>query len=207
MVLSMHPSLRILSLIVLAIMLQFLEQYALAAIAIGVLLTASIFYTKLLRKMLKRSRWLLLTLMLIFSFTTPGEYLPWWTMQIAPTYEGLESGLLQSIRLIVMLAGLAILLGSTQREQLMAGIFQLLMPLRCLGIGSERFTARLWLTMHYVEEDSPKKSGSLWEALDGLAVTNHTTADVPVHFSLPAMNRLDWGLVAVACLVALWWYA
>ncbi len=203
----MHPSLRILALILLAIMVQFLQQHALAVGGVIVLAAAFFCYPGLLRKMLKRSRWLLLTLLLIFAFTTPGEYLSWWPLQIAPTYEGVRGGLLQAGRLVIMLAGLAILLGSTQREQLMAGIFQLLLPLRRAGLGAERFTARLWLTLHYVEEEPPKTRGSIWAALDRMAADDHAPADAPVRFSLPSLTRLDWGIMLAACLAAAWWLA
>ena len=201
----MHPSLRILALILLAILVQLLPQSALVVAGAGVLLVAVLLHAGLLRKMLKRSRWLLLTLLLIFAFTTPGEYLPWWTLQVAPTYEGIHGGLLQAGRLIVMLTGLALLLGSTPREQLMAGIFQLLMPLRRFGFGAERFTARLWLTLHYVEEDHPKTRGNVWAALGRMATDDHPQPDAPVRFVLPPLRGRDWGIMLVACLAGLWW--
>lgn len=204
----MHPTLRILALLSLAILVQLLQLAGLLAVGTLVLGAALLWHAGLLRKMLRRSRWLLLTLLLIFAFSTPGEYLPWWTLRIAPTYEGLQSGLLQAARLVIMLAGLAVLLGSTPREQLMAGIFQLLLPLRHCGLGVERFTARLWLTLHYVEEDHPRMRGNLWQALDRLAMSDQDHYDAPVRFSLPALGRRD-GLVllAAALFAALWWLA
>ena len=74
-----------------------------------------------------------------------------WPLDLAPTREGLEAGGLQSLRLVTMLGGLAILLGSTGRQALMAGIYVLMQPLAYVGISAQRFTARLWLTLDYVE--------------------------------------------------------
>ncbi len=106
-------------------------------------------------KLLRRVRWLLLFLILIFAFNIPGEYVRSWPFEVAPTYEGLADGLLQSARICIMLAGLALLLGTTHRVSLITGFYQLLIPLRFLKFNRERFAARLWLTLHYVDE-TPK---------------------------------------------------
>ncbi len=109
--------------------------------------------------MVRRVRWLLISMILIFAFNTPGEYVPQWPFELAPTYEGLYAGLLQSARLCMMLAGLALLLATTNRENLMAGFFLLLYPLRLVKLNPERFAARLWLTLHYVDHAPPAQLG------------------------------------------------
>jgi energy-coupling factor transporter transmembrane protein EcfT len=147
----MHPAIKIILLIYLAIMIQFAHSWLLLSIAILVPGIALALYAALFMRMLKRSRWLLLTLTMIYALTTPGEFVQGWPIGIAPSYEGISSGLQQAARLVIMLAGLALLLGSTRRETLMAGIYALLQPTRILGGTPERFTARMWLTLHYVE--------------------------------------------------------
>jgi energy-coupling factor transport system permease protein len=115
---------------------------------------ASVFW-----RLLRRVRWLLLFLLLIFAFNTPGEYVKQWPLDVgqafAPTYEGLSAGLLQTAKLCIMLAGLALLLATTNRENLIAGFYLLASPLRIIKLSPERFAARLWLTLHYVEQ-APK---------------------------------------------------
>lgn len=203
----MHPTLRILALILLAVTIQFLEAPALMIVGGIVLAIALFFHAGLLRKMLHRSRWLLLTLLLIFAFTTPGEYLEWGNPKIAPTYEGISLGLLQAGRLAMMLAGLAILLGTTPRNALMAGIFLLLKPLRPIGISPEQFTARLWLTMHYVEQEPRKGKGKFWARLDNAALYDNAAAIECVRFTLPSFTHLDWAILVLTCLVSGWWLA
>ena len=203
----MHPSLRIVALIALAVLVQLLAPTALAVLGAALLLPAALRHGALLGKMFRRSRWLLLTLLLIYAFSTPGEYPPWWSQGLAPTYEGMRSGLLQAARLAIMLLGLTLLLGSTPRAQLMAGIFQLLLPLRHLGLAVERFTARLWLTLHYVEEDHPRLRGNLWQALDRLAAADADHADTPVRIALSRLDPLDWVLMLTLLLALLWWFA
>ncbi len=103
-------------------------------------------------KLLSRLRWISIFLLLIYSFNTPGEYIRFWPFEISPTYEGIENGLIQLIRIVIVLSGLSLLLATTSRETLMSGIYNLLKPLKLIGISPDRFTARLWLTLHYVEK-------------------------------------------------------
>jgi energy-coupling factor transporter transmembrane protein EcfT len=202
----MHPSLRILLLLLLAIAIQFMELYALAFSGTILLALAMYWHIGLLIKILLRSRWLLLTLLLVYAFTTPGEYLRGWDAY-APTYEGIKQGLLQAARLTMMLAALAILLGTTPRAEMMAGIYQLMRPLRVVGISVDRFTARLWLTMHYVELERPKGKASFWERFESASNHAEITSLDSVKFHLPGFTRLDWGVVSliailiVGCLV------
>lgn len=149
---TLHPSIRIVLLIVLAICLQKLQLTALAMLAAMLLLLLLIVRARVFLQMMRKMRWLLLTMLLIYAFSTPGEYIAGWPFWLAPTHEGLHAGLLQALRLSMMLAGLALLLSTTGRDQLIVGFFILLWPLRYLGLDPERFAARLWLTLHYVEQ-------------------------------------------------------
>jgi energy-coupling factor transporter transmembrane protein EcfT len=202
---KMHPSLRILALILLAVSVQFLHAVALLAIGIILFIIALMLHATLLRRMLFRSRWLLLTLLLIFAFTTPGEYLEWWHFDIAPTHEGISLGMLQAGRLIVMLTGLSILLGTTQRDVLMAGIYPLLSPLRSIGLSPERFTARLWLTIHYVEQTPSVTKGTALSGLEQFELTDLSAGAEHIHFSLPAFSRMDWAIVLTMSLLSGAW--
>jgi energy-coupling factor transport system permease protein len=202
---KMHPSLRILALILLAVSVQFLQALPLLVIEIILFIIALWLHASPLRRMLYRSRWLLLTLLLIFAFTTPGEYLEWWYFNTAPTYEGISFGMLQAGRLIIMLTGLSILLGTTQRDALMAGIFPLLSPLRRIGMSPERFTARLWLTIHYVEQAPMVKKGAALSELEKFELTDPSVGAEHIRFTLPAFSRIDWAIVLATCLLSGAW--
>lgn len=105
---------------------------------------------------IKRLRWLICTMLLIYALNTPGEYIsfgsdvPWF---IAPTYEGIQAGVSQVLRLIVVVMALALTLARTNRDALIGSLYILLKPLSCFGLNPERFAVRLWLTLHYVEKD------------------------------------------------------
>ncbi|HEY7986494.1 MAG TPA: CbiQ family ECF transporter T component [Methylophilaceae bacterium] len=153
---TLHPVIRIISLILLAIALQMAKWrglelcFALLLFGLWQQQGGAEFI-----KLLRRARWLLLSILLIYAFATPGEYVPGMPVSIAPTYEGLRSGALQAMRLITMLAALAWLLAGCTREQLMSGIYTLLLPFKPLGANPERFAVRLWLTLYYVENAPP----------------------------------------------------
>jgi energy-coupling factor transport system permease protein len=170
---ELHPSVRILALLGLAIAVQGMQWYMLlvAAIILGVLLLY--FHALLFGNILRRARWLLVSLLIIYAFTTPGEYLRGLPFEILPTYEGIVSGLQQITRLTLMLAGLTLLLVTTKRESMMAGAYLLLSPLRLLGLAPERFAARLWLTLHYVEQTPLPRRQALRHLLENF----HTTPE------------------------------
>lgn len=195
---------RILALLLLAVAVQFMRLAVLTPFGLLLAAIALLRTPLLLKTMLYRSRWLLLTMLLIFAFTTPGEYLPNWPFAVAPTYEGLTSGLLQAARLAVMLTGLALLLGATSREELMAGIYLLLRPLGLLGLAPERFTARLWLTLHYVEQSPRQHQRLSWKGLDGIADRNQVSGPERLQLVIPRFSALD-GLFLLAILITFFW--
>ncbi len=148
----LHPTVRMIGLMVFALLLPALQPGFLAGI--GLVLLVMLLRLQGLDTfflLFRRARWLLVSILFIYAFATPGELLPQLPETFSPTYEGIHAGMLQALRLCMMLAALAVLLSSTSQRAIMAGIFVLLVPLRPLGISPERFAARLWLTLHYVE--------------------------------------------------------
>lgn len=157
----MHPMVRIVCLIVFGVALQLMRWPVLLACS---LLMTSILYCcggSLFMVLARRARWLLLSILMVYAYATPGEYLSGIPDAIAPTYEGIVSGLLQSWRLLAMLAALSILLEKTGRENFMVGVYQLMQPLRILGLSPDRFAVRIWLTLHYVESMPHETIGNL----------------------------------------------
>jgi energy-coupling factor transporter transmembrane protein EcfT len=168
----MHPSLRIISLFLFAIMVYCLAGTVLNWLfIIAVLLLLCLDLIKLkadkisvlsepnLRlallsewlKLIRRMRYILLFLMLVYALNTPGEYVAGLDYMMPPTYEGIAAGIEQVLRLALILAGLAIVLVNTSRDQFIAGLYYLVQPFRYLGLDPERFAVRLWLTLYYVE--------------------------------------------------------
>lgn len=104
-------------------------------------------------RLLRRTRWLLLVLLLTYAWTIPGEAL--WHGWASPSVQGLQHGALRAGRLCLMLAGLAALLATTSRPRLVYGLYALAKPLNRLGFDRRAFAVRLGLTLEYVEH-APK---------------------------------------------------
>jgi len=180
----MHPSARILLLLILALMVYGLTQMELQLLFVCmmlILLVVDLMYLKgdvassdlsrfpAIREffgLLKRVRYILLVMLLVYAYNTPGEYVAGWMFSLAPTYEGVHAGIEQALRLALIMAALAWLLTATDREQMIAGLYWLVKPFSFLGVQPERFAVRLWLTLHYVEHhESSADSSSIRQLL------------------------------------------
>ena len=127
-----------------------MPQFAFLAVATA---TAFLFYPVRSEgwRLLRRTRWLMAVLLLTYAYSIPGSQL--WTPLgwASPSLEGLEQGAWRVARLILLLAGLAILLAYTTRPRLIFGLYALAKPLSWLGFDRRAFAVRLGLTLDYVE--------------------------------------------------------
>lgn len=132
--------------------------------------------------LLRRTRWVMLSLLLIYAWSTPGQ--PLWPQlgAFSPTHEGMADGLVQLLRLLAALGGLAILLDRLHRQQLIAGLYTLFMPLRLFGLSRERAAVRLALTLHYAEVAMMRGTQSWQDTLRGLFEAHGETER---HMELP----------------------
>lgn len=143
-------------------------------------------------RLVRRMRVLLLALIVLYAFATPGA--PLFSAWETPTFEGLLAGVLQAWRLLLMLVALAMILTRLKPQQLLAGIYGLLLPFKPLGFPLERTTARLWLTLQYAE--AGLQGATLRERWDD-ALAMPTVSEVSVTLDIPALRLRD-----VLCLMA-----
>lgn len=146
----MHPFVKILLFTLVLLFSSAAKLAYLATVACILLLAAFIKHQNFLL-VLVRVRWLLLSIILVYAFATPGELLPLFPLYAAPSYEGLMLGLTQLCRILIALAALHLLLSGSSKQALIAGLYMWLLPLKCLGLNVKLFAARLMLTLHYVE--------------------------------------------------------
>ncbi|MDD2915152.1 MAG: CbiQ family ECF transporter T component [Gallionella sp.] len=163
-----HPAAQILTWCLLVASLQFLSVGMLLVPASLVLLCAFVVSRHKLIQLLRRTRWIMLSLLLIYAYSTPGQALSEAFGMFSPSREGLADGLLQLARLLAALAGLAILLERLHRQKLIAGLYTLFAPLQWVGLSRERFAVRLALTLHYAEAAMLRGGHSWQDALRGL---------------------------------------
>jgi energy-coupling factor transport system permease protein len=155
---------------------------------------------------LRRARWLLLSLLLIYAFATPGDLLFPVLGTFSPSLQGLRGGALQAWRLALLLVALALLLRSCPRESLLSGLYALLRPFRTIGLSPERVAVRLWLTLHYAQQQSRQRMQA-WR--DELRVALDPAPNVALHVTLelPAFTWRDAMALVLAALLlgAAWW--
>ena len=145
---TVHPTTRLVVWLLFLLAVQSLSGKALL-IAIVVL---PVFGVNVLRRggfLVWRARWLLLSLLVIFSWGVAGE--PLWPGGYAPTHEGLADAFTHLGRLLLVLTGIAAILESMPLSDLLAATHMLLQPLRILGLDPDRGVVRLMLVMRYAE--------------------------------------------------------
>lgn len=104
-----------------------------------------------LQRLLRRSIWLMLTLFTVFLWMTPGSplsFIPFATL------EGLQLAIVQSARVLLAIASLALVLQYLSRADLVAGMYFFLSPLRRIGVPTKKLAVRVMLTLEEVERAS-----------------------------------------------------
>jgi len=200
--LQFHPAAQILTWCLLVASMQVLPLVILLVPAGLILLCAFVMSRHKFIQLVRRTRWIMLSLLLIYAYSTPGQAMSDALGMLSPSREGLADGVLQLARLLAALAGLAILLERLHRQQLIAGLYTLFAPLQWLGLSRERFAVRLALTLHYAEAAMLRETHSWQDALRGLFEPHGETTR---HMELP-LYRFAVGdaLLLVAASLILW---
>ena len=198
-----HPVTQITIWICLAIVVQTLQSVLLPILAAVLGLVAFKAHPLRMMTLLRRTRWIFISLLVIYAFLTPGETL--WSLPYIPkpTYEGLLDGLMQLARLVCILAGLSILLTSLSQERLVSGLYALLYPLRYIAVSRERIAVRLALTLHYAETAMQETAKDWRSGIERALVSEKEYVSA---YELP-IQRLTWidGLLLIVSLaIALW---
>lgn len=172
---QMHVLVKFLLLLSLAVALTQLAVTYQIVLFVFMVTGAVLSHLKSFSNMLRRVRWLLVILLIIYAFSTPGEYVRGFPIWFSPSYEGIQAGLMQVVKIMIMLAALSVLLTTTSRELLIGGIYQLLSPFSMLKVDAKRFAVRIWLTMHYVESNASKTQQKISPSLTLEEIALHDT--------------------------------
>ncbi len=159
----LHPATRLVVWIALVAFSQLARGPALGGFGLVVMVLAGWLARRRAWRLLRRSRFLVLVLVVLFGFFTPGEAVMPALAGLAPTHEGLALALLHGLRLVLVVLLVALLLETTDEHALVAGLITLASPLAGLGLSVERLAVRVLLVLRYVE--TPPAGG--WRALIG----------------------------------------
>lgn len=177
-----HPAAQILTWCLLVAAMQVLASGIFLIAAGSVMLCALAVSRHKFIQLVRRTRWIMLSLLLIYAYSTPGQPLSDTLGMFSPSREGLVDGVLQLTRLLAALAALAILLDRLHRQQLIAGLYTLFAPLQWLGLSRERLAVRLALTLHYAEVAMLRSTGGWQDTLNSLFEPHGETTR---HMELP----------------------
>lgn len=146
----MHPLIKIIVFLVLVAFIVLGKPIQLVlALLITIVLALQAQASNLLvaLRMLKRLRWLFLSILLVYVFLSPGVA-SWFTQGVeAMDWGGLNHGLLRIASLVLIVVAVNILVLPIPREQLVAAIISLLRPLCLLGFPHERLALRIALVL------------------------------------------------------------
>jgi energy-coupling factor transport system permease protein len=198
----MHPFVKIACFFFLLLLLQYLSPSTIAVLCGLICLLAAVLNLPHFSQLIKRMRWLFVSLLLVYGYATPGEYLAFLPLNVAPSFEGLHLGLMQIAKLLIAVASLSALFASASKSQLMAGLWTLLSPLRLVGLNVERFTVRMLLTLHYVEQMAVQPKLKLdFSQLDKLALaSDEPGATLPLILAQPAFTWFDKAMLSLMLL-------
>ena len=99
-------------------------------------------------RLLSRSRWLLLTLVVTLLWMTPGSELAGWGGRLGLTAEGCATALNHLFGFVSVLGLIALLLERLDTGRLVFGIYVMMAPLASIGLERDRLAVRLMLTLH-----------------------------------------------------------
>ena len=143
------------------------------------------------RLLLRRSRWLLLTMLVMFGWFTPGTPLP---NIPGASQEGLLLAANSVARLLVALSAVALILNALPPAELVVGMRSLLAPLALFRISRDRIAVRLALTLNEVETS---RSGQGSEP-----ARQETTLTLPVAFF--GATDIGLGALTAALVIGAW---
>jgi energy-coupling factor transport system permease protein len=112
--------------------------------------------------MVLRLRWLLLAILLVYGWWTPGTSLLPAIGLWSPTTEGLVVGLFRILSLVLIVAAVHLLLQVTARSELLPAIMQLIRPVTTQA-GRERLAVRILLSVEAVTRVQSLVSDTLKE--------------------------------------------
>lgn len=195
-----HPTARIFLWVLVLLAIQCLNGWLLAAAFAG-LLSLSRAALKRGARLLRRARWLIISLFLIFAWGVAGEpVFAAHAIFASPTYEGVHEAFLHLGRLLLVLMAVAAFLEAMPLPELLGGGRQLLAPLTRFGCNPDRAVIRLMLVMHYVETlPSPRD----WRTLLNVPVLTPGQCSEYVNVENRSLRLADYVVVtsaATACL-------
>jgi energy-coupling factor transporter transmembrane protein EcfT len=152
----MHSGLLILLWMAGLAFLQLLSLAALLSAVAGCTLAALALAPRRGWRLLKRVRFLLLAIVVLFGGFTPGEALFVNWPIVSPSREGAVLALEHAARIVAVVMCVAVLMERLPVHRMVSAIHALLRPFEAFGFPASRVAVRLLLVLRLVESGAPK---------------------------------------------------
>ena len=212
----LHIQVRLVSLLVFAVFLPLFPSGGLlvASLVIGILLLRAGRDGVAIVRAIRRIRWLLVSLAVLYLFFTPGPPLLPALGPFSPSMVGLELFVERGVVLVLMLCAALLVVRPVPARQLAAGMQRILQPLCRLRLLPARFPIRLGMVFSALDAVEPRVRAqrsatasfaegatSLWLDIesDALMVDDETSAEP----ELPPVPGWQWLVPATIFLSAL----
>ena len=199
----LHPANRLLAWSAWVIYLSGVSYSILAVLTAVLVVAAAWIAPQAFWRSMRRMRWLLCALVVIFAWNTPGVYVmsSWY----APSIEGLSAGIKQALYLIGVIASLQMTLHKMDQALLLSACYQLTRPFTWIGVDNTSFAIRLGLTLHYAEQWLTKNRTIAWQNLgsvfDDIAATQPDTQQIVDVIVVPFSDFDSWVSVGMLFLI------
>jgi energy-coupling factor transporter transmembrane protein EcfT len=188
----LHPAVRLAAWLLALLAIQRLAGEVLL-IALALTLLAGPAILARAQRLIRRTRWLLLSLFVVFAWGIAGD--PLWSGFFAPSREGIDEAATQIGRLLLVLVTVGAFLETMPLGTLLSGSRRLLQPLRGVGIDADRGVIRLMLALRYAEALPRPRD---WRSLLAAPTTTLAETVETVELDDAPLGALDLALL-VAC--------
>jgi hypothetical protein len=199
---TFHPATLLLGWVAFVAVVQSMSIASLGWVAVVVVPLCLLSARRRTLQLVRRARWLLLSIVVLFALATPGQRVPGSLGDLGLTIDGLLLAAEHAVRLLLLLATLALVHERLGTAGFMAGLHWLLAPLAGWRTLRERIVVRLMLVLDYVET-APLGDWRAW-----------LVADMPgpdkLHLAVRPARSVDWAMIVLllcASIAAMGWLA
>lgn len=195
----MHPGAALFLWSALVVLLQTATGLVLAGMTGVGLIVAGVASGGSLRRLVRRIRFLLLAILILFAWMTPGQAaVPFWTVG-GPSREGLLLAAEHGLRLLGVVSLVALLLGRGGRDFVVSGLYALMAPSGFFGLSRDRLAVRLLLVLRHAEQPQ----GRTWRHWLDVDEPGDLS---PLHVQRRPIRGLDWLVMGLgAAMIGLGW--
>ncbi|MBR0566218.1 hypothetical protein J5J83_08830 [Azoarcus sp. L1K30] len=203
----MHAGLILLLWIAGVASVQFVDVDTLSYLVVTSIVLVFLFARARGQRLFRRVKVLLLAILVLFAWFTPGEALLASVPLLSPTREGVTLALEHLGRLLVVVSCVALLLERLPADRLVSGLYALFRPASALGLSAQSLALRLLLVLRYVDDARIQQSGGrrgrVQDWKQWLMAADEPVA--PVHLVRERLGVLDGLVLALLAGLLGWW--